>query len=250
MVVRGVLQEISAGKEIERGTGTFTSRETWGGAGPTVTKEGQRQFGGWIRHSSIVIGDRRISGDVMIRPAHEELLQAALGQEVAVSFSRFGKTYRVEATKTEDGGVVKTPVGMLIGGTLVRLWRLLFAVIGGLILAVILWWIAYMIIGAIVGHSALVSVACFFLALLLPVWLIWATFSGMFKTYAAWMASLLGPRKNLRAPDAPCEQRAPGAGRTRLRRTRRVRPDTSGCACTACSTGAIQGSLRKAWRSP
>jgi hypothetical protein len=139
-VYEGVLQKISGGKVISsEGRGGYWTHNM----GITrYHKTGVDAQAGWTRREFVDIGDTRIR-NVMLMPYYDELLQEAVGQEVALSVTgppenKAGRN-TVVAIRTPEGGVVR-PSGK----------QLLIASIR----EVLLWWFAAPFVTAILVFAS------------------------------------------------------------------------------------------------
>jgi hypothetical protein len=144
-------------------------------------------LGGWTRHAFLEVGGTRVS-QVLVRPVHEQLLRSAIGEEVELSLSRFGRTHRLEALRTAKDGVSKPPLHWMFMGVIYKLVHLLIALIGVVFFGAIAWGLIVFVVGHSVDNKTLLSVAVAAAIGLFALWLIWGNLSGIVKTWAAWAA--------------------------------------------------------------
>jgi hypothetical protein len=109
MVVEGVLEKISGGNVISSaGTGAYTTKKL---GGLYKTKEaGQDIHAGWSKREFIDVGGQRIR-NLDLTPYYDQLLQEAIGEEIALSLDAKELTSdtrrTVIAIRTPKGGVAR-----------------------------------------------------------------------------------------------------------------------------------------------
>jgi hypothetical protein len=134
-VYKGVLHEISEGETISsEGTGGYFTHRM----GITrFHRTGVDPQKGFIRREIVRIGDTRIR-NVMLMPQYDTLLREAMGKPVAISVDgddpESFKRHTVLAIRTPDAGVRRPPLGAMIVGSLMLLFRFwLTAIVGGFV---------------------------------------------------------------------------------------------------------------------
>ncbi len=134
-VYKGVLHEISEGETISsEGTGGYFTHRM----GITrFHRTGVDPQKGFIRREIVRIGDTRIR-NVMLMPQYDTLLREAMGKPVAISVDgedpESFERHTVLAIRTPDAGVRRPPLGAMIVGSLMLLFRFwLTAIVGGFV---------------------------------------------------------------------------------------------------------------------
>src|SRR4051794_16738302 len=101
MVYQGILKELSGGSVVETDSGYVTVRMN-----VARYHKHKSDFEGWTRREYIVLDDTKIR-NVMLQPLLDQLLQEAMGQEVAVSVN--GDAAAGELMKKHVVVAIRTP---------------------------------------------------------------------------------------------------------------------------------------------
>jgi hypothetical protein len=137
-VYQGVLEKISGGRTISsEGAGGYYTHNV---GIERYHKTGVDTHAGWTQRQFVDIGGIRIK-NVMLTPLHDELLQEAVGEKVALSMTgprpSSGNRHTVLAVRTPKAGIDRTSRSTLMTATFVwvlRYW--VVAVVVGILLAI------------------------------------------------------------------------------------------------------------------
>ena len=191
-VYKGVLHEISEGEKISsEGTGGYYTQRM----GITrFHKTGVDQQAGFIRREILRIGDTRIR-EVMLAPIFDRLLREAIGKEVALSVDGDSpeefKRHTVLAIRTPDAGVVRPPVGRMIFGSIMLVFRFwLTAIVGGFLFTIVALLAMGLLSNLLGDDNGYIVYAGFVLAGLFVVYFLLKPFQIIYRTFKLRGASL------------------------------------------------------------
>jgi hypothetical protein len=181
-VYRGVLEQISEGEVISsEGTGGYWTHRM---GIMRFHRTGVDSQWGWTSRQFVDIGGRRIR-NVVLMPFHDQLLQEALGQEVALSMTGpdpdSPKRHTVVAIRTPRAGLNRPGLAKMIAGSAILLLRGLIAAPVFFLIALFVAWVAHFIylplwwVGLVVGIAGAIG--------LVVAPLVWAT--NAFRARAA-----------------------------------------------------------------
>jgi hypothetical protein len=179
-VYEGVLVKVSGGDVISsQGSGGYYTHRV---GISRFHKTGVDQQAGYMRRQFVDIGDTRIR-NVILRRYYDELLQEAVGQEVALSItgpspSSEGR-HTVVAMRTPKGGVVRPSRKQLFAGSIVLVFQFwIAAVFMALILAAIALFVGAFTSVTVFWIGLAVAVAFGIGWMILPFYLAWRTFKA------------------------------------------------------------------------